>query len=297
MEHLFFLINPISGGRSKDKILDIIEKHLDKKQFSFEAVITQYPGHAAEILQKRKNKEEIVVAVGGDGTLNEIAEVLAGTSKPMTVIPQGSGNGLARHMGISMKTSKAIQQLGYLENTLIDTAKLNGHFFVSIAGVGFDSLIARKFVSSASRGFWGYASLVIKEYFKFKEQNYQLIIDGKKSQRKAAMVSFANSNQFGYNTVISPNASLTDGMIDICFVRKPGFFQLPFVLFKIWSKKANQSALIETVSAKSIILYPNKFQFANIDGESIDVGEKIKVSIHKANLNFKIPRHVKKEEI
>jgi len=229
------------------------------------------------------------VAVGGDGTVNEIAQVLSGTQKTMAIIPQGSGNGLARHLGISMKLSRAIQQLNRSIKTQIDTVDLNGHFFLSIAGVGFDSLIAQKFVSSKSRGFLGYSSLVLKEYFKFKEQEYELVIDGKKIKRKAAMITFANSNQFGYNTVIAPHADLTDGLIEVCIVRKPGIIQIPSILLKIWSKKANQSSLMETVSAKSISLYPNRLQFANIDGESNEVGERVEVRLTSSNLNLLVP--------
>lgn len=297
MEHLLFLINPISGGSSKEKVLKLIEKHLDHHQFSYEKIFTEYVGHACDILEERKEKEETVVAVGGDGTINEVAKVLAGTQKTMAIIPQGSGNGLARHLGISMNLSTAIQQLNHSHKTQIDTVDLNGHFFLSIAGIGFDSLIAQKFVSSKSRGFWGYASLVIKEYFKYKEQEYQLEIDGKKIQRKAAMIIFANSNQFGYNTVIAPHADLSDGLLEVCIVRKPNLFQIPSILLKLWLKKADQSALLETISAKSISLYPNRLQFANIDGESIEVGEQIEVKIHRSNLNLKIPNHVKKEKI
>lgn len=289
MKHLFFLINPISGGRSKDKLLSVIDTQLDKSKFTFEVQFTEYAGQAEHIIEERKEKQETIVAVGGDGTINEIAKVLAGSEKPMAIIPQGSGNGLARHMGIALKADKAIKQLNHSKTLKIDTVDLNGHFFISIAGIGFDSLIAQKFVSSQSRGFAGYASLVLKEYFKFREQEYQLKVDGKDLKRKAALISFANSNQFGYNTIIAPQADLTDGLVEICILRKPKIYQIPSTLFNIWSKKADKSKLIEIISAKTISLYPNKLQFANIDGESVEVGERIEVKLTPSNLNLLVP--------
>lgn len=297
MEHLFFLINPISGGRSKNRILQDIEKNLDPENFSYEAVFTEFPGHATQIIEERKEKKETIVAVGGDGTVNEIAKVLAGTDKLMAIIPQGSGNGLARHLGIALQPAKAIRQLNTSGDVMIDTVNLNEHFFVSIAGIGFDSLIAQKFVSSQSRGFVGYASLVLKEYFSFQEEEYQLKIDGKEIYRKAALVSFANSNQFGYDTVIAPHADLTDGLLEVCILKKPKWYQIPSVLLKILTKKADRSKLLEIIPAKSISLYPNKLQYANIDGESVEVGEKVEVKVIPLNLNLKVPYHGQKEKV
>ncbi len=290
-ENLLFLINPISGGKSKKRMLTIIEKYLDHSQFDYEILMTQYAGHAAVVLEERDKLEETVIAVGGDGTVNEIAKVLVGTKKAMGIIPQGSGNGLARHLNISLNPVRAIQQLNQSIKTPIDTAALNGHFFVSIAGVGFDSLIAQKFTSSSSRGFLGYASLVLKEYFKFKEQEYRLILDGKEKMVNAAFISFANSNQFGYNTVIAPHAHIADGLLEVCMMRKPRLFQIPSILFKVWTKKAHQSKLLEIIQAKSIVLQPNLLQFANVDGESIEVGEKIEISLQPNSLFLKRPQN------
>lgn len=296
-EKLLFLINPISGGKSKKRIVVAIEQYLDHAQFDYELITTGYAGHAAVILEERMDVEETVIAVGGDGTVNEIAKVLTGTKKAMGIIPQGSGNGLARHLNIPLNPVKAIQQLNHSVITPIDTAYLNGHFFVSIAGVGFDSLIAQKFASSSSRGFFGYASLVLKEYFRYREQDYLLKLDGQEVQKKAAFISFANSNQFGYNTVIAPHAHIADGLLDVCIMRKPRLFQIPFILFKVWTKRAHQSKLLEIIRAKSIVLQPNLLQYANVDGESVEVGESLEVSLKPKSLYLKLPQNGKKEKI
>jgi YegS/Rv2252/BmrU family lipid kinase len=290
-EKLLFLINPISGGKSKKRIVVAIEQYLDHAQFDYELITTEYAGHVAVILEERMDVDETVIAVGGDGTVNEIAKVLTGTKKAMGIIPQGSGNGLARHLNIPINPVKAILQLNHSVKTPIDTASLNNHFFVSIAGVGFDSLIAQKFASSTSRGFLGYASLVLKEYFKFKEQDYHLILDGKEKRTKAAFISFANSNQFGYNTVIAPHAHIADGLLDVCIMRKPRLFQIPSILLKVWTKRAHQSKLLEIIRAKSIVLQPNMLQYANVDGESVEVGESIEISLKPKSLYLKLPQN------
>jgi len=281
---VLFIINPISGGRKKNSISSMIEKHLDHQLFDYEIVETEYAGHAAVLATENRAEKDILVAVGGDGTINEIAQALKGSNCCLGIIPQGSGNGLARHLGISLHVSKAIEQLNYSEEVCIDTAELNGHFFVSIAGIGFDSLIAEMFTQSKTRGFIGYASLSTVEFFKYQEQSYQLIVDGKKLERDAFLIAFANSNQFGYNTKISPKASLQDGSIDVCIVKKPRLDQMPLGMYQIWNAKAHESKLLEIIPGKEIQIKPNTLESANIDGESLKVGQEVLVKINPLSL-------------
>jgi len=287
---LLFIINPISGGKSKEKLESLISENLDRQLFEYKLLYTQYSGHAQEILKEQATLFDVIIAVGGDGTINEIAEFLSRINIPMAMIPMGSGNGLARHLGIPLKPEKSIQALNHSEILEIDTASLNGHFFVSIAGVGFDSLIAAEFEKAKGRGFINYARLSTKEYFAYKEENYQIILDGKKIERQAAMVSFANSNQFGYNTKIAPQANLSDGLLDVCILKKPNIVQMPGLMKQIWTGRADKSFLIEIITAKHIILQPNKNSFANIDGESIKVGERIEVLLKPKSLQLFIPK-------
>ncbi|NPD46206.1 diacylglycerol kinase family protein [Lentimicrobium sp. S6] len=287
---VLFIINPISGGRDKSKIADLIPVYLDGNYFDFDIKYTEYIGHGAKIARKYHDKFDVIVAVGGDGTINEIAKEIAGTQAALAIIPQGSGNGLARHLNWELDTKKAILQMNNAETSAIDTAELNGHFFVSIAGVGFDSLIAEKFAHSKNRGFVGYASLSIKEFFKYQEQEYDLLIDGQKFKRKAAMISIANSNQFGYNTKISPLASLCDGLLDVCIIRKPKLVRVPQVLSKVWSAKAHESNLIEIIRGKKIQISPNDNEYANVDGESLKVGKKVEIVMNPRNLKIWLPK-------
>jgi len=285
-EKILFIVNPISGGKSKDRIENIIDKEIDKSRFSWNIQKTRYAGHATEILLTEKFKYQAIIAVGGDGTVNEIANQLINTNIALGIIPMGSGNGLARHLHIPLKPGRAISYLNKAVHQKVDTIEMNGHFFVSIAGVGFDSLIAAEFEKQKGRGFVNYAKLTIKEYFRNRDRVFEFEIDGKKYQRKAFMISFANSNQFGYGTLISPKADLSDGLVDVCVVQKPRLWQMPKFLWQMFSGKTDQSKLLEIFQAKEIKLQPNKDLFANIDGESIKVGEQIHVVVKPASLNI-----------
>lgn len=286
---LLFIVNPISGGRSKARMERIINLNLSAVKYNYQIVYTKYAHHGKQIVEERADRFDAVIAVGGDGTINEIAESLSLKNIIMGIVPMGSGNGLARHLGIPLTPDKAIQSLNDFHTMTVDTATLNGHFFVSIAGIGFDSLIAADFDKTQGRGFINYARLTTKEYFAFKEQNYHITIDGKTLNRKAALVTFANSNQFGFETKIAPNAIIDDGFIDVCIMKKPKIYQMPLLMSQIWSSSAHKSELLEIIKGKHIIVEPNEFLYANIDGESIEVGEKIEVVVKHKNIEIIIP--------
>ena len=286
---LLFIINPISGGKSKAKMAEIIRLNLDTTKYDYELAYTEYARHGQLIVEEQAGGFDAVVAVGGDGTINEIAEVLSRKDIPMGIIPMGSGNGLARHLKIPLIPSKAVKVLNAFNIKHIDTATLNNNFFVSIAGIGFDSLIASEFEKTIGRGFVNYARLTTKEYFSYQEQEYHITIDGQKIVRSAALVTFANSNQFGFETKIAPNAIIDDGLIDVCIMKKPKLYEMPLMMAQIWSSTADRSALLEIIRGKHIVVEPNRILFANIDGESIEVGEKVEVKIRHKNIKVLIP--------
>lgn len=287
---ILFIINPISGGRNKSTMEDLIQNHLNHDIYNHEIKYTHYAGHGAEIAKTSHIHFDIIVAVGGDGTINEIARELKASNCSLGIIAQGSGNGLARHLGLSLNPKKAIQELNSSHEIFIDTAVLNGHFFVSIAGIGFDSLIAEMFAQSESRGFVGYASLSTKEFFKYKEQSYRICIDGEWINRDAFLIAFANSNQFGYDTKISPLADIQDGFLDVSILKKPRLDQMPLGFYHLWTSRAHHSNLVEIIRAQEIMISPNINENANVDGESIHVGQEVKVKIKPKSLSVWIPK-------
>ncbi len=287
-KHILFIVNPISGGKSKIGFKELLNNYLDTNIYDFEVVEAQYPKHAQEIVQANSQSADIIVAVGGDGTINEVAQEVCKTDLLMGIIPMGSGNGLARHLGVPLKPAQAIKALNTAQVQKIDTAMLNDCFFVSVAGVGFDSEVAKGFDQSKGRGFWNYLRVGMQSFFSYKEQAYTIQIDGREIKRSAFMITIANSNQFGYNTKISPLASVQDGFLDVCILRKPAVWHAPALTYKFFNSKAHTSSFLEIIKAKHITITPNPSAYANIDGEIMKVGETVEVKIQEKNLNILI---------
>jgi YegS/Rv2252/BmrU family lipid kinase len=291
-QKILFIINPVSGvgQRRMDEFKKLIGSALDHTVFSPEIVVSQYAGHAKKIAKDAvKEGVKYIAIAGGDGTVNEVAANLVGTDTLLGIIPSGSGNGLAHHLGIPVKKADAIALLNHQNVIKIDTCLVNDAFFVSIAGIGFDARVARQFAKSRKRGFLTYGRIVFREYFTYRQRQYTLSLDGEKIQTNAFFISFANSNQFGYNTRIAPNASITDGLIDVCIVRKPPVIELPLVAHLLFSHKIDKSKYMDIYRASDIIVKCKKSNIVNIDGEPVKMKKELKIVVRPASLNVIVP--------
>ena len=293
---LLFIINPVSGGKTTKNIPETIASKIDIQKYEYQIKYTEYAGHARELAQQAIDRNmDIIVAVGGDGTMNEVASCLVHSKRVLGIIPVGSGNGLARHLGISRSVSKAIQFINKGHFQLIDTATVNGRAFISIAGIGFDAYIAKKFKDSKKRGFSGYLKLIASYYLKYKPKKYKIIIDNKTLTVKALFVAIANSNQFGYNTQIAPKAKLNDGLLDVCIVKKPKLLEMPVVANLVLLKMIDKSPHLSITPAKEMLILRKKGKYVNIDGEAVKMKKKLEIKIMPSSLKVIIPEHVKKE--
>lgn len=291
-KRILFIINPVSGKRRLINIAEIIRNELDEEKFESLIHFTESAGHAS-ILSKEavENKTDIIVAVGGDGTINEIASQMIGSESVLGIIPGGSGNGLARHLSIPLVPEKAIQLIFNGAISKIDTGTVNEKAFVSIAGIGFDALVAKLFAENKRRGFLTYLSLIAQQFSGYREKKYTLEFEhGEPITTRALFISFANSNQFGYNTTISPNAQLNDGLLDVCIVTKPKFIDLPGILNLLLLKKINQSPFVQIKQAKKIIIKRSKNRYVNIDGEACKLKKNLKVEVKPLSLNVIMPK-------
>ena len=206
------------------------------------------------------------------------------------IIPRGSGNGLARHLGIPLSVSKAIDLINSQKITKIDTASVNDKKFISIAGVGFDAHIADLFAGNTKRGFLSYFKLVAANYRTYRPKKYKIKLDSQDEiTRSALFITFANSNQFGYNTTIAPNAKLNDGKLDICIVNKPSIFEIPIIVNLLLLKKIHLSPHVNIVPASELIVTQSKNRVTNIDGEPIKLGKELKIKVNPLSLNVIIP--------
>lgn len=284
-----FIVNPFSGvGRGK-AIERHLKHHLNQKKFDYQLIYTERPAHATQLCREAaSDKMQLVVAVGGDGTVNEVARPLVGTNIPMGIIPSGSGNGLARHLKIPMETNRAIHILNNMKIRKIDTVEVNDMFFLSIAGVGFDAMVAHKIAGEKRRGFMGYFRIAVSEYRKYRPKKFTMVVDGKKVKRKALFISFANSDQFGYNTSIAPHAKIDDGMIDICIMKKIPLWKTIFLAPLLFTGTIDRSPYVEIIRAREVDLKQKKKRI-NLDGESVKLSNRLKIRVVPQSLRVVVP--------
>jgi YegS/Rv2252/BmrU family lipid kinase len=286
-KNILFIINPISGGKKKAELPALIDTHLDKEKFNASYSFTAHVGHAAELAEDASNKNfEVIVAVGGDGTINEIAGKVMQSGQVLGIIPFGSGNGLARSLKIPMRTIEAIRLINKLNVQVIDTGKLNDRYFFNMAGMGFDAHVSRVFANNKGRGLKGYLEKGLKEMISFRSQTYQIDIDGEIYNRKAFAVSIANSAQYGNNVYISPKSSLTDGLLDVCIVKDFPKYKLPILAYQMISATTDQSTLVEIIRGRRIKITRQKEDAVHLDGEPFLMGKDIEAIIFPLSLSI-----------
>lgn len=289
-KNIVFIINPISGVGRQKTAEDAIRKHLDHSKFSYEIITTKYAHHATEIARNAAiAKIDIVVAMGGDGSANDVAQGLLNSETVMGIIPVGSGNGLARHLKIPISLEKSIQIINSENFTKIDTATINEKLFISIAGLGFDAYVAEEFAKCKRRGFRSYSKTVFTKFIGYQPSHFKINFDGREIQRTAIVVSFANSDQFGYNASIAPKASINDGFIDLVIVSPVSFFRGILLLGKLFFKTIESSSKVEIYKAKEIKVEVSNNVSCHIDGDPNDQQHSVHVKVHPKSLNIFIP--------
>ena len=283
-----FILNPVAGVGARRDFLQMIASACNEKGVKHKILFTRCPGDAKKIIEKKFEKFDIFVAVGGDGTMNEVASALAGTTGIMGLIPAGSGNALGRELELSMNPEKAIQQLLNGHSIKIDTGLVNGRRFMNVCGLGFDNHIARCFAKTTKRGSIPYFTLVMKEFFSYKPENYIVEYEGNSTMYTATVVTLANTSQYGNNAYIAPQASVQDGVLD-CSVLKPfGFFGAIGLAFRLFNKTINRSGYSTYFKAKKVVIKGNNLNF-HVDGEPVDNNDPIEISIDPLSLNIIVP--------
>jgi len=286
-KRILLVVNPISGGKKKTAFNKQILEVLDLEKFDPTFKITDHANHAFE-LGKAAIEEgyDAVVAVGGDGTINELGSAIMGTDMPLGIIPEGSGNGLALYLGIPLNESAAIRRINRFETVEVDTGEINGRHFFNIAGLGFDASVSDHFATENIRGPIGYLRSAVNVLSNFKPSTYTLIIDGKKYQKEAFMISVANSPQYGNNAYIAPQASITDGILDVCVVQKFPLYLLPKMVFHLFTKSADQSDYVEILPGKSIRIVRDEKGPVHVDGEPVEMGTTLDITIKHKSLKI-----------
>jgi len=289
-----FIINPISGGKKKDGVPDLIHKHLDQQSLQPVIVFSDSVSHARQIALDAVDQFEVVVAVGGDGTVNEVASGIVNSSTRLGIVPFGSGNGLSRFLQVPMDPEKAIKTLTEGKVEVIDSATLNGRPFFNMAGIGFDAHIAELFSHDKKRGFITYIRTTFKEFNKYKPQVYEIEIDGKPYRRVAFMISFANSSQYGNNAHVSPHASVQDGMLDVCIIKQFPLWRLVEMGIRMMTKTADKVQFLEIIRGKHIVIKRTEDGPVHLDGEPMMEGKQVTIDVLPASLKVIVGADYKK---
>ena len=275
-----FILNPKSGTSSKAEVPAMIEQTLDHELFDIEICFTEYRGHAAEIA-KRKAEDgvDIVVAVGGDGTVNEVARSLVHTNTALAIIPCGSGNGLARHLCLPMDIKKALNIINSCKIESFDYGVINGMPFFCTCGVGFDAFISDRFAKSNRRGLLTYIENTLKEGLKYKPDTYEITVDGEKQVYKAFLIACANASQYGNNVYIAPHASMSDGLMDVTLMEPFTVLEAPQIAIQLFNKTINTNSRIRSFRCQQLHIKRSAPGVIHFDGDPKDAGEELDVKL------------------
>ena len=278
---MLFIVNPISGKGRKERII----AHLKMK--GLEVICTEYAGHAEKIA--REATQRVIVAVGGDGTVNEVARGIVGTDKILGIIPCGSGDGLALHLGVSRHYKRALNTILEGKTTSIDSAEINGKAFFSVCGVGFDALVSERFANSGKRGLLNYIEQGLKTWKTYVPEKYLINIDGKEWENDAALITVGNSSQWGNNAKIAPLADINDGMLDITIVDMFGTVDLPALAYLLMTGHLDHNNKVHCHRGKRITISRKISGPAHADGDWFNAGTTLEIKILPESLNVIIP--------
>ncbi len=284
---VLFIMNPISGTASKARIPELIEKHLDHEKFDYRIRMTEYAGHATVIANEEKAKgTDIIVAVGGDGTVNEVARALVHSESALGIIPCGSGNGLARHLLLPMNARKCIEILNACKIHDLDYGTVNEYPFFCTCGLGFDAFVSKKFAEAGKRGPITYLENILREGLKYKPETYEIIDDNGAVEYKAFLVSCANASQYGNNAYIAPQASMSDGLLDVIIMEPFDIIEAPQISLEMFNKTLDKNSKIKTFKTKSLHIHRSKPDVIHYDGDPVMAGTDIYIKIQPKGIKI-----------
>ncbi len=289
-KRLLFIVNPAAGLGHGSQLEQLIHQTCRRHNTSGHIEFTNAPGHATQLSSSAEsNGFHQVVAVGGDGTINEVAKGLLHKGMPMAIVPRGSGNGLARHLGIPLNVTYALDSIFDSRVIAIDTFTVNGKLSLNISGIGFDGHVTSLFGVKSTRGFIGYIALSVQEFFNFKEFSTEIVVSEKKLLRDAFIIAIANSSQYGNNAIIAPTASVCDGLLQLNIVRKVPFYRLDF-LYSVFSGGLAHSHYCEIIEANSVGIKTSTPVHYHVDGEACGMQDTFIIAMMQSSLSVLVPK-------
>jgi diacylglycerol kinase (ATP) len=269
---LLFIVNPNAGKKTANHLIDTIRKEFPQNVY-YQIVVWKDKDHFKEVLDILHSQDYTdVIAVGGDGTVNQVAKSIVGTNIRLGIVPAGSGNGLARSLGLSMKIEEVIKQIYSCKESVIDYGTVNNIPFFCTSGVGFDAHIGNLFATSVKRGLQSYIKITVQELLRYKSKNYTLTFNNQTIVRKAYLITIANAGQYGNDFYIAPQAKLNDGKFHVVILKPFNFFSAFGLLFKVLKRKAHTSSLIETFVTDALVIKRGEQDTIHFDGEPSMLG-------------------------
>jgi YegS/Rv2252/BmrU family lipid kinase len=285
-----FIINPISGGKSKTEIPALVQQYLSDSFFKIDFAFTESAAHTSFLAQECVQLNyDWAIAVGGDGTVNQVAAQLINSEVALGIIPFGSGNGLARALNISMQSKKAIIGLNQTKVKRIDTGTANNIPFVNVCGFGFDAHVSAAFANMGARGFKTYAKASLQAIQKYQPEVYEITINEQKEEISAFVLAVCNGPQYGNNAYIAPQADLADGQFDITQIEHVNWSNIIGLGSNLFLKKLSQSPYVKTLKTNKLQVNRVKENYVNIDGEAIWFEKNVQIKLLPLSLNVLIP--------
>lgn len=286
---VIFVINPNAGTKSKTKINKLIKQHINTK-IDYQIIQEKTIKNAEHTINAAiQEKPFAIIAIGGDGSVNYIAQKILGTSVALGVLPCGSGNGLARHLAIPMNLKKALQIINNLKTDFIDVGYINEKPFLCAAGTGFDATVIQQFDKTKFRGLLGYLFLALKLYLSYKPKTYTLEIAGKQFTQKAFLITIANAAQYGNDAFIAPHANIKDGKLDVCILKPFRFYNIPQTGWRLFNKTIDKSSFWEFYHSSEVKIYRDNKEAVHYDGEPAIMDKELDIKVKKKALKVLVP--------
>ncbi len=280
-----FIVNPISGTKSKAGIEQLIDETLDASVHEWRVLRTEYAGHASVIASQCVSQhDDICVAVGGDGTVNEVARSLIHTDTALGIVPCGSGNGLARHLCLPMNMKESLKIINTAQTDFFDYGVINDQPFFCTCGMGFDAFVSEKFAEAGKRGLTTYIENVLVQSVKYKPDTYIVEDETGLHKYKAFLITCANAAQYGNHAYIAPGASMQDGVLDVIVMEPFTILEAPQMAIDLFAKTLGNNHRIKTFQAKRVHIRREKEDAIHYDGDPMPMGRDIEISVEPLGL-------------
>lgn len=290
-----FVVNARSGRRRNIDVAAIIRDHCERENLPFDLRPCGAKEELDEVIAHAEREQfDVMFAVGGDGTVHEVAKRLIGKTVALGIVPTGSGNGFARHVGLPLALRASLATCTSGRITTIDTATVNNLPFLGIMGAGFDAVIAHRFADSTKRGMRTYVKKGLTAFGKYRPAEYEIDVDGEISRRRAFVVAIANSSQYGNNARIAPLASLQDGLLDLVTVENVSIWSALPLLVRLFNGTIHKSRRATVAHGRRIIIRREEAGPAHLDGEPVMLPAELDVRIVPSSLRVLVPASASK---